>query len=251
MTEIMKEISCPHCGGPLSVKPGEIVVTCRYCGFTSVLETGKAFEFEHSLIVNRYADAQIADGIRSWMKGSFAAPKDLASKATIVESSLFFLPFWVIVTEARSHCKGIFERISPPVTKEWDMENDYSWLVLARRGSDFPTRAYEVPLEAKVPYDFTQVDSKAKVLNAELDASQAAEVAQREIRNLHEFLAKDNVDKIIEMNTEFDVKSTLYLHSPIWFVNYDYKKQRYRILLDGATGEVIKGDLPAPEFKLL
>jgi hypothetical protein len=53
------------------------------------------------------------------------------------------------------------------------------------------------------------------------------------------------------MNTEFDVKSTLYLHSPIWFVNYDYKKQRYRILLDGATGEVIKGDLPAPEFKLL
>jgi hypothetical protein len=53
------------------------------------------------------------------------------------------------------------------------------------------------------------------------------------------------------MNTEFDIKSTLYLHSPIWFVNYEYKKQRYRILLDGATGEVIKGDLPSPEFKLL
>lgn len=251
MTEIVKEISCSHCGAPISVKPGEIIVTCRYCGFTGVIETGKAFEFEHSLIVNRYLDAQIGEGVRSWMRGSFAAPRDLASKATIVESSLLFLPFWVIVTEARSHCKGIFERISPPVTKEWETENDYDWLVLARRGADFPTRSYEIPLDAKIPYDFTQIDRNAKVLNAELDVREATEIAQSEIRNLHEFLAKDKVDKIIDMTTEFDVKSTLYLHGPVWFVNYDYKKQRYRVILDGATGEVIKGDLPPPEFKLL
>jgi hypothetical protein len=250
LTEIVKEISCPHCGGPLSIKPGEILVTCKYCGFTGAIETGTPFEFEHSLIVNEYTDAQISDGVRSWMRSSFAAPRDLSSRATILENNLFYLPFWVVVTEARSHCKGIFERMGPPVTKEWDTENDYSWLVLARRGSDFPTRSYEIPLDAKIPYDFTKIDAKAKVLNAELDAKEATEVAQREIRNLHEFLAKENVDKIIDMTTGFDVKSTLYLHAPIWFVNYDYKKQRYGVLVDGATGQVIKGDLPAPEFKL-
>jgi len=59
------------------------------------------------------------------------------------------------------------------------------------------------------------------------------------------------VDKVIDMTTKFVVKSTLYLHGPVWIVNYGYKKQRYRILLDGATGEVIKGDLPTPEFKLM
>jgi hypothetical protein len=251
LSDIVKEISCSHCGGPLSIKPGEIVVTCKYCGFTSVLETGKAFEFEHSLIVNKYVDTRVAESAKRWMNGSFAGPRDLAHKATVVENELFYLPFWVVVTGAHSHCRGIFERISPPVTKEWDTQNDYSWLVLARRGSDFPTRSYEMPLEAKIPYDFTKIEGNAKVLNAEIDANEATEMAQREIRELHEFLAKDTVDKIVEMNTEFDVKSTLYLHSPIWFVSYDYRKQRYRILVDGATGEVIKGDLPAPEFKLL
>jgi hypothetical protein len=251
LTEIVKEIGCPHCGAPISVKPGEIIVTCGYCGFTSVIDTGKAFEFEHSLIVNRYPDAQISEGARGWMRGSFTAPRDLPSKATIAESSLLYLPFWVIVAEARSHCKGIFERISPPVTKEWGTENNYDWLVLARRGTDFPTRSYEVPLDAKIPYDFTQIDRNARVLNAELDVGEATEIAKSEIRNLHEFLAKDQVDKIIDMTTDFDVKNTLYLHSPIWFVSYDYKKQRYRVILDGATGEVIKGDLPSPEFKLL
>lgn len=251
MSDIIKEISCSHCGGPLSIKPGEILVTCKYCGYTGLIETGKPFEFEHSLIVNEYAIVQVAESTKRWMSASFAAPRDLAPKASIVDSELFYLPFWVIVTEATSHCKGIFERISPPVRKEWDTQNEYSWLVLARRGSDFPTRAYEMPLEAKIPYDFTKIDGNAKVLNAELDATEAKEIAQREIRSLHEFLAKDTIDKIIEMNTEFDIKSTLYLHSPIWFVNYEYKKQRYRILLDGATGEVIKGDLPSPEFKVL
>jgi uncharacterized protein YpmB len=76
-------------------------------------------------------------------------------------------------------------------------------------------------------------------------------MAQREIRDLHEFLAKETVDKIVDMNTEFNVTNTLYLHSPIWFVTYEYKKQRYRVLIDGATGEIINADLPPPEFKLL
>jgi len=251
LTEIVKEISCSHCGAPLPVKPGEIVVTCKYCGFTSVIDTGKPFEFEHSLIVNEYSEAQARDIVISWMRGSFAAPRDLGSKATVVESSLLYLPFWVIVAEARSHCKGIFERISPPVTTEWDIHNNYDWLVLARRGTDFPTRSYEIPLDAKIPYDFTKIEVTAKVLNAELDQREATEFAQTEIRSLHEFLSKEKVDRIIDMTTEFDVKSTLYLHGPVWFVSYDYKKERYRVLLDGATGEVIKGDLPPPEFKLL
>lgn len=251
MTEILKEISCSHCGAPLSVKPGEILVTCKYCGFTSVIDTGKPFEFEHSLIVNEYSDAQVAESVRGWMRQSFSAPRDLASKSIIAENNLFYLPFWLIVVEARSHIKGIFERISPPVTKESDIQNSYNWLVIARRATDFPTRAYEIPLEAKIPYDFTKIQANAKILNAELDAREATEVAQREIRNLHEFLAKESVDKIIEMNMESKVSNTLYLHSPIWFISYDYKKQRYRVLLDGATGEIIKGDLPPPEFKLL
>jgi len=251
LTDIVDEIACSHCGAPVSVKPGEILVTCRYCGFTSVIETGKPFEFEHSLIVNKYSDVQIRQLVTNWMRGTFSAPRDLPSKATVSESELFYLPFWVVVTVARSQCKGIFERISPPVTTEWSMENSYEWLVLARRGSDFPTRSYEIPLEAKVPYDFTKIEGGAKVFNAELGAAEATEIARNEIRNLHQFLSKEKVDKIVEMTTDFDDKSTLYLHGPVWFVNYDYKKQRYRILVEGATGEVIKGDLPAPEFKIL
>jgi hypothetical protein len=251
LVAVTSEINCSHCGAPLPVEPGEIIVTCRYCGFTSVIETGKAFEFEHSLILNAAQSAQVPGLLRNWMNASFMAPKDASKKSVIGEQNLVYLPFWVISVEATSHYKGVFERIAPPSEKEGDMTDRYDWLVLARRKSDFPTRAYHISLNGKIPFEATIIEAGAKVLNSEMDSAEAVQQAHDEIENLHEYLAKDNVDRILEIKTELNVSGTYYLHSPVWFLTYEYKNSRFQVLLDGASGEVIKGDLPNQDFRLL
>jgi hypothetical protein len=250
MVEITREINCSHCGAPLPVQPGEILVTCRYCGFTSVIETGKAFEFEHSLILNSVTAEQVPGKLQDWMRNSFMAPKGAASKSTITEQTLQYLPFWVVSAEATTHYKGVFERIPPPTENQGDIADHYDWLVLARRSADFPTRSYHLALSGKVPFEATKIDRGAKVLNSEMESNEAVEQAKAEIQNLHQYLSKDRVDRIIEINTELDVSGTFYLHSPVWFLTYSYKKEHYHVLLDGASGEVIKGDLPSEDFKL-
>jgi len=251
LTAITTQIDCSHCGAPLPVQPGEILVTCSYCGFTSVIETGKAFEFEHSLILNTVDPAQTFALVHSWIGNSFMAPKDVVKKSVFVEQSLVYLPFWIVTAEATTHYKGIFERISPAVEKEGDVTNSYDWLVLARKNSDFPTRAYHLSLTGKIPFEATKVDKGAKVLNSELDSEEAVTQAREEIENLHEYLAKQEIDRVIDMKTEWNVKETVYLHAPVWFVTYGYKNGRFEVLLDGSSGEVIKGDLPSENFKLL
>ncbi len=251
MVAVTKEINCSHCGAPLPVQPGEILATCSYCGYTSVIETGEAFEFEHSLILSTVQAEQAFNVIQGWMAGSFIAPKDLARKSVLVEQSLVYLPFWVVSTEARTHYKGVFERISPAVEKEDNIENRYDWLVLARRKGDFPTRAYHLTLRGKIPFEATKIQRGAKVLNSEISSDEAVRQARDEIENLHEYLAKDKVDRIVDIKTDFDVSGTLYLHSPVWFLTYGYKKSQYHVLLDAASGQVIKGDLPSEDFKLL
>ena len=62
------------------------------------------------------------------------------------------------------------------------------------------------------------------------------------------FLARQDVDKIIEIENEFSVGDAVYLHAPIWFVIHEYKRERYNVILDGATGAVIKGDIPSTKF---
>jgi hypothetical protein len=245
---VAQEIRCSHCGAPVPFNPGEIIATCKYCGFTTVIETGEAFNFEHSLLLNKFDEKQIEDSIRDWMRAGFMKPSDLAKKSKITEKNLIYLPFWVVSVQATSSYKGIFERIAPPIVKEGKIEKEYNWLVLAREASDFPTREYDVPLEGKIPYDFRRIEGFAKVLNSEIDRDEAAELAKQQIEAHHRFLLKSDVDKIVEMQTTYNVKQVVYLHAPIWFIKYEYKGNAYQLILDGATGDALKGDIPSTKF---
>jgi len=245
---IVKELSCPHCGAPISFEPGEIIATCRYCGYTVVIETGKTFTFEHSMLLNKYNLAQIDEPIREWMNTGFLKPADLAKKSKITVKTLMYLPFWIITVEVESVYEGIFERISPPLVKEGKIVKRYDWLVLARKATQFPTKEYDVPLEGKVPYDFRKIEDFAKILNSEIDRDEAVEIAKQQIVEHHHYLAQQDVDRIIEMKNEIKVAQAVYLHAPIWFIKYEYKGEIYNLWLDGATGTVIKGDIPTAKF---
>jgi hypothetical protein len=245
---VAQNIRCSHCGAPVDFKPGEIVATCKYCGFTTVIETGEAFNFEHSLLLNKFDEEQIEDPIKSWMRSGFLKPGDLAKKSNITEKELVYLPFWVVSVEASSSYKGIFERITPAIVKEGKIEKEYNWLVLAREAAGFPTREYDVPLEGKIPYDFRKIEGFAKVLNSEIERDEAIELAKQQIEAHHRYLLKENVDRVVEMKTAFNVKQVVYLNAPIWFVKYKYKGKAYQMIIDGASGVALKGDIPSVRF---
>lgn len=248
---IVDEIKCPHCGAPIAFEPGEILATCKYCGFTIVIETGQTFSYEHSLLLNKYDPVQVEEQVRSWMREGFLKPSNLAKKSKITEKQLVYLPFWIVSVEAKSSYKGIFERITPAVTKEGTIEKEYDWLVLARKGTEFPTRDYDVPLEGKMVYDFRRIEAFAQIFNSEVDKTDAEEQAKVEIESNHRFLAQQDVDRIIEIKTEIKIEETVYLHAPLWFIKYDYRGKVYQLIIDGAAGTVIKGDIPAKGFGIL
>jgi hypothetical protein len=248
---VAQNIRCSHCGAPVEFKPGELIATCKYCGFTTVIETGAPFNFEHSLLLNKYDQNQADNLVRDWMRSGFMKPGDLAKKSKIVEKNLVYLPFWVVSVQASSSYKGIFERIAPAIVKEGKIEKEYNWLVLAREAAGFPTREYDVPLEGKIPFDFRKIEGFAKVLNSEIDRDEALDLAKQQIEAHHRYLLQQDVDKIVDMSTEFDLKQMVYLHAPIWFIKYDYRGESYQLLIDGATGMALKGDIPQKGFGIL
>ncbi|MCW3995608.1 MAG: hypothetical protein NWE98_05605 [Candidatus Bathyarchaeota archaeon] len=232
----------------MEFKPGEIIATCKYCGFTTVIQTGEAFTFEHSLLLNSYSPEQMENLVKDWMRSGFMKPPDLAKKSKITEKNLVYLPFWVVNVEASTTYKGIFERIAPPIVKEGEIKKEYNWLVLARQAAGFPTRAYDVPLAGKIPYDFRRIEGFAKLLNSEMERTQAIEIAKQQIDAHHRFLLQQDIDKVVEATTTVNIKQMVYLHAPVWFIKYEYKGNSYQIIVDGAVGMVLKGDIPAFKF---
>jgi hypothetical protein len=213
-----------------------------------VIGTGKAFDFEHSLLPNKFDNEQIDSVVQNWMRSGFLKPSDLARKSNVQEKNLIYLPFWVVSAEVTSKYKGIFERIAPPIVREGEIKKEYNWLVLARKASDFPTREYDVPLEGKIPYDFRKIEEFAKVLNSEIDRSEATALARQQIEAHHRYLLQKDVDRIIEISVDFNVKQIVYLHAPVWFIKYVYKGVSYQLIIDGASGFALKGDIPAAKF---
>jgi hypothetical protein len=245
---IAQNIKCSHCGAPVDFKPGELVATCKYCGFTTVIGTGQPFTFEHSLLLNNYTEEQLEGLVRNWMRSGFMKPGDLAKKAKITEKSLVYLPFWVVSINATTKYKGIFERISPAIVKEGQIQKEYNWIVLAKEASIFPTREYNVPLTGKIPYDFRKIEGFAKLLNSEITREEALEIAKQQIDTLHRFLLKQEIDRIIEATTIVNNEQMVYLHAPAWFIKYEYKGNSYQMIVDGAMGMVLKGDIPSSKF---
>lgn len=251
MAAIVSELKCPNCGAQLNVTPGELVATCRYCGYTSVVGANVPFQLEHSLILNRYDNASVTQALLDWMRSGFMKPGDLAKKSKILLLDLRYLPFWLVPISATSNYQGMIERISPPTPRNGTITNDYDWLVLGRKASDFPTRDYRIPPQGKIPFDFTKIEPQAKFLNSEIDSSEAVQKAREEVEQNQRFLAKQEVDQITAFNTDFRLDKPTYNHAPLWFIQYEYKGKTYNAIMDGSSGAMIVADFPQQDFKMI
>ena len=251
MSQIVSEIRCPNCGAQLNLAPGELVATCRYCGYTSVVGANTPFQLQHSLIVNNLNNNRITEGLQEWMRSGFMKPGDLAKKSKLTVMELRYLPFWLVPLVATSTYEGVLERISPPTSRKGTIQNQYDWLVLGRKASEFPTRDFKVPTEGKIPFDFTKIEPQAKFLNSELDSDDAVIRAKDEVEENQRFLLKQEVDQVTRFDTSFSVEKPTYLHAPLWFIQYEYKGKSYSAILDGSAGNIIRADIPQVDFKMI
>ena len=251
MSKIVSEINCPNCGAPLNLSPGEIVATCRYCGYTSVVGASTPFQLDHSLILNELDTVRVTQDLQDWMRSGFMKPGDLAKKSKITLMELRYLPFWVVPLTATSAYEGVLERISPPTSRKGTIQNDYDWLVLGRKAAEFPTRDYRVPAEGKIPFDFTKIEQQSKFLNSELDSQEAVQHAKDEVEENQRFLLKQEVDQVTRFDTTFNIENPTYLHAPLWFAQYEYKGRSYNAIIDGSKGSMIRADIPQTDFKMI
>ena len=246
MPELVESINCPKCGGPLTLAPGEVIVTCPYCGTVSRFQGDKAFVLRHSMLSARVDHDGAVRTIQGWMEGGVMKPDDLRKASRIATMECIYLPFYVFEVDATTTYTGVLSRTGTNERRSGDVRRDYFWKILGRRSGDFPTREFKLPLGFKVPFDTGGMVRDSRFLNAEVDEDEADRIAREQVDDHQRQLLKDLVDTIEDARTAIDVKDVEFLHAPIWFSTYEYRGQTFQILIDAASGEVIRGDIPPP-----
>ncbi len=246
MPEFVESINCPKCGGPLNLSTGEVIVTCPYCGTMSRMRGDKPFVLRHSMLMARVDRSGAERAIAGWMEGGVMKPDDLREASRLLSLECVYLPFYVFEVDASTTYSGVLTRTGTNERRNGKLVRDYFWKILGRRSGDFPTREYKVPLALKIPFDTAGMVHDSRFLNAEVDEDEASRIAREQVDAHQRELLKDLVDAIEDASTDVVLKDAEFLHAPLWFAKFEYRERTFDIILDAASGEVVRGEIPPP-----
>ncbi|MBN1389910.1 MAG: hypothetical protein JXA22_04635 [Candidatus Thermoplasmatota archaeon] len=247
---LIRDVKCHNCGASLSLKAGEVIITCDFCGTAFNVASGKDFFLEHSILPSNFDNKKVDDIVRTWMGDGPLKPSNLRSRSIITGRSQVFLPFYIVHTNVRTSYKGFFTRGGGREERSGSLDREYYWKVLGRRGSKFPTKEYEIPLSGKEDFNLSKIPAKAKYLNAEFDEKDAQDMTKVEVQDHQRFLIMDQVNEVSEMDHDFEIEDVEFVHAPVWRIDYTYNGSPFQILVCGNTGNVIRGDIPPPDLSV-
>jgi len=141
-----KEISCSNCGAPLSYVEGEALITCSYCGTTTMLAglDNIITVDSHYMLTPELNSGAAGTALRKWMQKGFHKPKDLPAAASIGDTKPLVLPYWIVTARATTNWRGKDKKTRTIGTGDnkktetyWEpvsgrFNEDFTWPVYAR-----------------------------------------------------------------------------------------------------------------------
>ena len=280
--------NCSNCGAPLSVTQEDLVVTCRYCGFTMTLATREEIK-RHSMLENRLFAQQAVEAAQKYMdKGIFRA--GVSKDTSVTNVKLRYVPFWVCSANANTFIRGIAgsgimgeihqaeeavtdkrssglkkfgklvlagakayaetqQKDRKQQTVSYSFSNNYIWPTLARQTMISEINFYDVPAARKIPFDIGKIPPDAEFLNIELNEEEAKAKVKSEVEAKERLIASGKVDTLETCNANVVLGEAELVHAPVWFVHYTLKGENYVIAVDGCEGKVLGGGRPLFKIK--
>lgn len=275
--------SCSKCGASINPNQEDLIVTCRYCGFTVTLAGANEIK-NHSMIENHLFTQQAVEAAKKYMdKGILRS--GVAREATITNVKLRYLPFWTFPVTTYTSYSGTTgaglsgemhqvqnafsnkrasklskfgslmkagasaylesqQKNRGPRTVSLSFSSSYVWPILARRSAIAEINYYDVPAVRKIPFDPGRIASDAEFLNTEFKQEEAKLRTKAEVEERERRVACGKVDALQSCNVTATIGDGELVHAPIWFVHYCLKGDNYMILVDGSEGKILGGGKP-------
>jgi DNA-directed RNA polymerase subunit RPC12/RpoP len=281
MSEVaVKTIRCDSCGAAITGISTWKPTVCDYCGsevLVQLPESQASAVAERPRCVAFGIDAAGAlDRLRTWLKSSFWAPKDLASSARTEEQTAMYVPAWEARVEVDSDWNGANSqtlyrtvtktRTNPQTGRQESYTDSEPYTVWNPISGQHHGSYAEVivasgaltqeEITALTPWDYSQEESLADGLTQGRrmeEPSVGQEEAARRGRETIEQKERTACDELVERldgaSTRFGEFVTQRLILPVWIFRYRYKGRTQRAVMNGQTGE-LHGQRPVSALKV-
>ncbi len=279
--------SCTRCSAPISPSQEDLIITCRYCGYTISLATQEEIKM-HSMLENHLFTQQAVEAAQNYMdKGIFRS--NVSRDAQILNVKLRYIPFWTFPVSTMTSFRGVTgtglngemnqveaaladrrtsklmkfgkllkagasayletqQKDRKPRTVSLSFASHYTWPVLARKTMINEINYYDVPAAKKTPFDVGKISADAEFLNTEFREEEAKAKVKSDVEAKERLIASGRVDTLQACSTTVTISEGELVHAPIWFIHYSLKGENYVILVDGSEGKILGGGRPRFKF---
>ena len=235
-------LTCPSCGGQITLEEGEALACCEYCGSFFALDAEEGVG-EVTYKCEKTKEQAVAS-VKEWMRKGGKA-KDLATAATISEITMVYLPFWRLIARGKACVCGYNEvqtKDGPERTPYESLINrEYVYSNIACDAGDLGIKTIRIPAEAKavsaetlnVPV-FAVTVSKADGYENGYNAIASQAVAD----------GSKHINKVTFSRGFCITKGFNLIYYPFYIVRYEYQGRNYMASVDGITGGIVSGRAP-------
>lgn len=268
---IIKHYQCPNCNAPFDVDPENKIFNCINCG-QAILADGSAFK-NHRILRNTLSLNEVHIILKDFIKKKGFLRG--IGNYSLTKTDLLLIPFWVVLahaftsflgyrryTESRTVGSGKNRRTEQvTVYKEvkGKIDERRTEPILGRRtttlfGYDQLIRYVRRDFNKAEPFNQEILRKKVNSFNylaSEISLDYANQLAKTEIFEDHRKKAENRCTKVFDCSSQVTYKGTVFMHVPVWQIQYSHKKETYRLTLLGHTGEIVKGELPVtPRYRI-
>ncbi len=251
-TTAITQFRCEKCNAPYPLGADDVIATCPYCGYTFTVGSS---EIKHLIIPNKLKSKSVKTAVTKWLR--FAASKSIGSDFVddikLEEPMLQWIPFFRVSGTFESYYFGVetgkIHNIAVLCRSEaHDSGTMTEWVIARRHATTFGIDEFTATLDELDDSGIQDFDidlmNGAPVLNSEIDDSDASIRAHSLKMERDHAKLLEKVEKIYDYRLKLTDETSTYTHAPYWLVRYTYQKGTFRVVVSGATGDILLGELP-------
>jgi len=272
-------VRCQHCDAVSVFDVGRVGQRCDFCGSAQLVpyEATRAPFRPESILPLKFAENDVRDKVKSWLKGVWFAPNNLSKISNTDQLKAIYLPFWTFDAFASAEWEadaGYYYYTTENFTDSngkqctrqvqhirWesahgDLTHTFDDILIpASKGVD-PILINELspfPTSLLVPYDPAYLAGWT-VEQYQIDLVEAAQQSrarmEEKVRQMCADEVPGNTYRNLTFNSSYSDQTFKHILAPTWLVTYNYGTKTYQVAVNGVTGKVA-GRYPKSWIKIL
>lgn len=236
-------MSCPACGGALSVEEGSKTTSCPYCSLLLAIEGDNGVE--RIMLTNNLDREKTIAAVKGWMGGGFKA-RDLKQKGEITECYPIYVPFWRLQARAvgwvcgyreERHSDGKHTYVKR-VPMEKIVMRDFDWNQVACDAGDIGIEHLKALDGKALLHDEGSIPTfEVTTSSTDISATGIDSIRRSAINSA-------GVPNITFSKIHVFPRALKLVFYPIWMVRYRYNGRMYFATVDGIRGSILSGRAP-------